>query len=82
MNIMTQTSLTAVVAVRMTPDLARQLKEAARLDDRTVSGFARRVLERALHHAALAAPTDSGPFCCPTSGENDRSHGDTDDVAA
>ena len=74
MNIMTQTSLTAVVAVRMTPDLARQLKEAARLDDRTVSGFARRVLERALHHAAAAAPTDPGPFCCPTPGENDRNY--------
>ena len=71
-----------VVSVRMTQDLARRLQEAARADDRSVSAFARRLILQALPTAAApAAPTDPGPFCCPTPGENDRSYVRTPDNA-
>ena len=40
-----------VIAVRVPTSLAREIKKAAREDDRTLSGYLRRVLALSVEHA-------------------------------
>jgi hypothetical protein len=46
------------IAIKVSPDLAKEVRRQAREDDRTVSGFLRRIIAAAVHHPEPEAPSD------------------------